>query len=66
MLQLSNIDFRYPEGEFHLSIPELAVEVGEKVGVVGPSGSGKTTLLNLVAGILTPQTGEVSVEDGHN
>ena len=31
------------------------------MAVVGPSGSGKTTLLNLVAGILTPDTGRVTV-----
>ncbi|MDB4442273.1 ATP-binding cassette domain-containing protein, partial [bacterium] len=34
-----------------------------KVAVIGPSGSGKTTLLNLVAGIMTPVSGAVSVGD---
>lgn len=63
MIRLDNIDFSYPAGEFHLSIPELTVEAGKKVGVIGPSGSGKTTLLNLVAGILTPGKGKVSIDD---
>jgi len=36
---------------------------GEKVGVVGPSGSGKTTLLNLVAGILVPGRGKISIDN---
>ena len=63
MIHLSDIDFRYPSGEFHLGIRELLVTAGEKVAVIGPSGSGKTTLLNLVAGILTPQKGSVSIDD---
>src|SRR5262249_62058683 len=35
---------------------------GDLVAVMGPSGSGKTTLLNLMAGLDTPETGEVVVE----
>jgi len=37
----------------------LAVERGEIVAVMGPSGSGKTTLLHCLAGILTPDAGEI-------
>lgn len=63
MIQLTDINFRYPSGEFHLSIPNLSVTAGKKVAVIGPSGSGKTTLLNLVAGILIPGKGSVSIDD---
>ena len=63
MIQLTDINFCYPSGEFHLSIPNLSVTAGEKVAVIGPSGSGKTTLLNLVAGILTPGKGSVSIDN---
>jgi putative ABC transport system ATP-binding protein len=38
----------------------LAVAAGEIVAVMGPSGSGKSTLLHCLAGILTPDSGEVS------
>jgi len=62
LIRLNNINFRYKSGDFNLSIPDLRVEAGEKVGFVGPSGSGKTTLLNLVAGILTPEKGSVSID----
>jgi ABC transport system ATP-binding/permease protein len=38
---------------------DLAIGPGERVGIVGPNGAGKTTLLHLLAGRLTPDTGEV-------
>lgn len=61
MIEIRNLDFRYPAGEFRLSMPQFAVASGEKVAVIGPSGSGKTTLLNLVAGIFPPGKGTVKV-----
>ncbi len=39
----------------------LQVQPGELVAVVGESGSGKSTLLNLIAGLDTPDSGEVLV-----
>lgn len=37
----------------------LSVVKGEVLAVMGPSGSGKSTLLHCLAGILTPDSGEV-------
>ena len=42
---------------------DLSVLPGEVLAVTGPSGSGKSTLLHCIAGILTPDRGEV-VFDG--
>ncbi len=63
MIEIRDLVFRYPEGEFELCVPRLDVERGETVAVIGPSGCGKTTLLHLVAGVRSPATGTV-VTDG--
>src|SRR5262245_34399551 len=39
----------------------LAIEAGERVGVVGVNGSGKTTLLRIAAGVEPPDRGRVSM-----
>jgi putative ABC transport system ATP-binding protein len=57
MIRLTDLRFRYPDGDFELVIPDLRVELAERVAVIGPSGSGKTTLLHLIAGIASPDSG---------
>jgi ABC-2 type transport system ATP-binding protein len=42
----------------------LAVPAGRVTGLVGPNGAGKTTLLQLAAGLLTPDSGTISVLGG--
>jgi putative ABC transport system ATP-binding protein len=59
MIRISDLEFRYDDGEFELSIPRLEIARGERVGVIGPSGSGKTSLLYLIAGIASPLGGRV-------
>jgi NitT/TauT family transport system ATP-binding protein len=42
----------------------LHVAADQIVGIVGPSGSGKTTILKLITGILSADSGTVTVADG--
>jgi putative ABC transport system ATP-binding protein len=62
-VRLRNLTFHYPGQRFGLRIPQLATEESETLAIVGPSGCGKTTLLRLIAGILVPSSGEVTVAD---
>ena len=63
MIHVESLNYAYPEGEFHLSVPLLEIERGEKIAVIGPSGSGKTTMLNLISGILPAESGVVRIGD---
>ncbi len=40
----------------------MDVDLGEFVVIVGPSGCGKSTLLNIIAGLVEPDTGNVSLQ----
>lgn len=44
-----------------LSNISFTVDRGETLGIIGPNGSGKSTILKLVAGVMTPTTGDVTV-----
>lgn len=43
----------------------LDIRAGESVAIMGPSGGGKTTLLHCLAGIMTPDAGQVILQQGH-
>ena len=60
-IDVRRLRFRYGDGPWVLDIPELALERGTRAFLFGPSGSGKTTLLGVLAGVLKPGEGEVSV-----
>ncbi len=62
MLYISGIEKRFG-GRAVLSAVSLRVEAGEYVAIVGESGSGKSTLLNIVAGLESPDAGEIQFEN---
>jgi ATP-binding cassette subfamily C protein len=59
-VRLDGVTFAYgPFAEPVIRELDLAVAHGEHLAIVGPSGVGKSTLANVIAGLLTPQAGEV-------
>jgi nitrate/nitrite transport system ATP-binding protein len=63
-LQLHHVSKGYGEGAARtevLSNVHLSIEEGEFLAIVGYSGSGKTTLISLLAGLLTPDAGTVTL-----
>ena len=64
-LELTDVSKGYGEGTTRTQVLRdlnLKVEEGEFVAIVGFSGTGKTTLISLIAGLITADTGEVTVE----
>jgi ABC-type lipoprotein export system ATPase subunit len=59
VIRVTDLQFRYREGDFRLQVPSLDLEKGSSVAFIGPSGSGKTTLLHLLAGIVLPGAGRI-------
>ena len=64
ILKLSNVSYSYhtPGGETKaLADLSFTLMPGEFTAVVGPSGCGKSTLLSLIAGLMQPEAGNMSL-----
>jgi energy-coupling factor transporter ATP-binding protein EcfA2 len=61
MIRLDGVSFAYQDGSRVIENLSLSVQRGERVCLLGRNGSGKSTLLRLIAGLLTPTTGEIFV-----
>ena len=60
MLEIRGLRHEYG-GRTVLAVPQWSVPQGETSLVIGPSGSGKSTLIGVIAGLITPTAGKVSV-----
>lgn len=58
--QIRDVGFRYAQ-PWVLDGCSLDVNEGEILGIIGANGSGKTSLLKLMAGLLRPQQGQISL-----
>lgn len=62
MIELQNVSYAIGENTILHSL-NWQVREGQHALMLGASGSGKTTLLHLLAGLLTPTSGAVVVEN---
>jgi len=61
---MNDISYRY-KGASRDAVKNLSLEIkaNKSIGIVGTSGSGKSTLVDIMLGLLTPQHGEITVDD---
>lgn len=60
-VELKNINKTY--GNYKASDDvNFQIEKGKLIGLLGPSGSGKTTILRMIAGLETPDSGEIVID----
>ena len=63
MITMTNVTKTYKTGDvetYALKDVNLTIEEGEFVVILGPSGSGKSTLLNVISGLDTVTSGEIT------
>lgn len=65
MIKIEKLSFNYNKRSSIFSDLTLEMSPGNIVGLLGKNGAGKSTLLNLVAGLLFPHSGKISVNN-HN
>ncbi|PSJ17737.1 ABC transporter ATP-binding protein [Nitrosomonas supralitoralis] len=61
MLEIRNLTKGYAEDRKVLENLSYTLNVGEYVAIMGESGVGKSTLLNLIAGLDSPDSGEIRI-----
>ena len=61
LLEVRGISKRFP-GVLALDAVDMTLEKGEVLAVIGENGAGKSTLMKILAGIQTPDSGEIRIE----
>ncbi|MBQ1629349.1 MAG: ABC transporter ATP-binding protein [Treponema sp.] len=62
VLQVSNVQIVFG-GLCAISDASFDLYEGELIGLIGPNGAGKTTMFNMVSGLYTPTSGQISFWD---
>lgn len=61
-LKIANISKKFKQREVVKKV-SFAIKSGEVVGLLGPNGAGKTTSFYMVVGLLTPDAGDITLDD---
>ncbi|WP_166244542.1 ABC transporter ATP-binding protein [Paenibacillus turpanensis] len=69
MLRIENVSKLFnassPDEKIALSSINLQLKPGDFVTVIGSNGAGKSTLMNIISGVMTPDLGEVHIENSN-
>lgn len=60
MISLKKVVHHYDRNN-HVALPDIELEAGKELLIMGLSGSGKSTLLHILAGLLRPTTGILTI-----
>ncbi|MEX1367712.1 MAG: ABC-F family ATP-binding cassette domain-containing protein [Nannocystaceae bacterium] len=63
MIHLDSVAKRHGSQILYVDV-SLAVQAGEKIGLVGPNGAGKSTIFRLIVGQESPDEGTVAIDRG--
>lgn len=61
MIDIQNLTFNYNRQDFLFKSLTLQANEGSIIGLLGKNGAGKTTLLKIIAGLLMPKEGELTI-----
>ncbi|PIE02446.1 MAG: hypothetical protein CSA81_07215 [Acidobacteria bacterium] len=62
LLNIDKVSYSYPQSNWKLDCVQFSMNRGDFIAVIGANGSGKSTLLKIAAGITSPVSGEVLLD----
>jgi len=62
-ISIKNLSYSYAKSTPFIVDVNLEIPQGSKVGIFGTTGSGKSTFMDLLMGFLTPDSGEIYIDD---
>lgn len=62
MLEARDLDYSYKDGDLVVRRVSLTADPGSMTAVIGANGSGKSTLIRMLAGLLRPRAGMITLD----
>ena len=59
----ANLSLQHEISQVPIKFPDFTIEAGKFVLIKGPSGCGKSTLLKLIAGLMSPSSGHIRIQE---